>query len=83
MLRVLRFGYLTLLVSAPVAAQLVRGTIAGTVTDPLGAAVPGVHVLVGNVATGLTLTKPGRAVQGDGRSGRRLRGEDRCAGFRL
>lgn len=43
---------LTIAICLPVAAQLDRGTITGTVTDPSGAAVPGVHVMVRNAATG-------------------------------
>jgi hypothetical protein len=36
----------------PAVAQLDRGAITGTVTDPSGAAVPGVHVFARNTATG-------------------------------
>jgi hypothetical protein len=47
-----RLTTLLFLLALPLAAQLDRGTITGTVTDPSGAAVPGVHVLVVNNATG-------------------------------
>jgi hypothetical protein len=56
MFRVLRFSYIAVLVCSPAVAQLDRGTITSTVTDPSGAAIPGVHVLVRNAATGLKLT---------------------------
>ena len=56
MVRVLRFSYLIVLACIPAVAQLDRGTITGAVTDPSGATIPGVHVLVRNAATGLKLT---------------------------
>src|SRR6267142_616870 len=42
-----------LLAVAPAAAQTIRGTIMGTVTDSTGAAVPGITVTVTNPATGI------------------------------
>ena len=36
-------------------AQLNRGTIAGTVTDPEGAAIPGASITIRNPATGATI----------------------------
>lgn len=43
-----------LLLSSMVAAQEFRGTIAGTVTDPNGAVIPGAAVAVKNVETNVT-----------------------------
>jgi hypothetical protein len=53
MRHVFLFSLLSLLVCVPAVAQLDRGTITGSVTDPSGAAVPGVHVSVRNTATGV------------------------------
>jgi hypothetical protein len=47
----LRWGFLCLLVSLPVAAQKYTGSIRGLVTDPSGAVVPGAQVTVTNTAT--------------------------------
>jgi carboxypeptidase family protein len=40
----------------PLAAQVVKGSISGTVTDPQGAVVPGAQVKATNTATGTSLT---------------------------
>ena len=67
MRQTLALSILTFVVCLPVAAQLDRGAITGTVTDPSGAAVPGVHVLVRNTATSLkfetTTTQAGQYTQ--------------------
>src|SRR5690349_24508300 len=50
------FGSVLLVVSmgtTVVEAQLTRGTISGTVTDPSGAVLPGARVTITNQATGL------------------------------
>ncbi len=41
-----------LLIVAPAAAQIVGGSIGGTVTDPSGAAIPGAKVVIRNQETG-------------------------------
>ena len=41
-----------LLFASPVLAQLDRGTITGTITDPTGAAVPSAHVIILHLGTG-------------------------------
>jgi hypothetical protein len=43
--------YFALLAPSPVAAQVDRGAIVGTITDQTGALVPGVQVVVTNLAT--------------------------------
>ncbi len=43
--------------AAPLLAQSDRATILGTVKDPSGAVLPGVHVLVTDLGTGLTRTE--------------------------
>ena len=43
-------------------AQSVSGTILGTVTDPSGAVVPGVHVKVTNLDTNISQTAVSNAV---------------------
>src|SRR5437762_9510570 len=67
MRQVLALSLLSFVVCCPVAAQLDRGAITGTVTDPSGAAVPGVHVTVLNAATGrkfeTTTTEAGQYTQ--------------------
>lgn len=45
---------LTLFFVSTISAQEFRGTIAGTITDPNGAVVPGASVTVKNVATNIT-----------------------------
>lgn len=52
----LRFAAILLASGAALFAQLDRGTITGTVTDPSGAVIPGVNVTVRSVATGATYT---------------------------
>ncbi|UWZ83844.1 TonB-dependent receptor [Occallatibacter riparius] len=47
---------LSLLVALPAAAQIVGGTISGTVHDPSGAALSGASVIVRQVETGATRT---------------------------
>ena len=47
---------LTFLLISTVSAQEFRGTIAGTVTDPNGAAVPGASVTVKNIGTNIANT---------------------------
>src|SRR5206468_7355886 len=47
---------LILVCTTVVSAQLNRGTIEGTVTDPQGAAMPGVQVTITGVDTGTTAT---------------------------
>jgi hypothetical protein len=49
---VLSLSLLSFILSIPAVAQLDRGAITGTVTDPSGAAVAGVHVFARNIATG-------------------------------
>ena len=47
---------LTFLLVSTVSAQEFRGTIAGTVTDPNGAVVPGASVTVKNIGTNIANT---------------------------
>ena len=47
-----RFRYLLLFLTVTASAQVVGGTIAGTVTDPSGAVIPSAHVLIHNEDTG-------------------------------
>jgi hypothetical protein len=47
---------LSTLVSAPTEAQVVGGTLSGTITDPSGKLVPQAQIAVRNVATGITTT---------------------------
>src|SRR5262245_49567058 len=54
MLRSLLSGLLLLTASALLFAQGTTGTIAGTVTDQSGAAIPGAAVAVRNLETGAT-----------------------------
>ncbi|MBE0656352.1 MAG: carboxypeptidase regulatory-like domain-containing protein, partial [Bryobacteraceae bacterium] len=42
------------LISAPASAQVLYGSIVGTVEDPTGAVVPGATITISNPATGLT-----------------------------
>ena len=44
--------YLLVLAAFPLAAQLDRATVTGTVTDASGAIVPGVHITIRNTANG-------------------------------
>lgn len=60
--RATRLLAVVLLVSAPLWAQLNRGVIEGTVTDPQGAAVPRVIVTVIDVETGVSETLKTSAV---------------------
>ena len=60
---ILSLSLLTCIACLPALAQLDRGAITGTVTDPSGAAVPGVHVFARNTATGAQVR------DGDYRSG--------------
>src|ERR1041384_8280737 len=46
---------MALLWSIPSAAQVVKGSISGTVTDPQGAVVSGAAIKATNTATGVTL----------------------------
>jgi len=56
MIRLLRSALLAALCVLPIAAQLDRATVTGSVTDPSGAAIPGAQVIVSNVATGAKFT---------------------------
>ena len=49
---ILLLSLLSFILFVPALAQLDRGAITGTVTDPSGAAVAGVHVFARNTATG-------------------------------
>lgn len=51
--RLLILGAVAFLISAPLAAQTVTGTMRGTVTDRSGAALPGVTITIRNADTGL------------------------------
>ena len=56
-MRLIRFVLPMLLVgllTTPVSAQTVTGTVQGTVTDPTGAVLPGVTVTLKNLETGIT-----------------------------
>jgi hypothetical protein len=53
----------TLLVAAPLAAQVDQGSVTGTVTDSGGAVIPNAAVTLTDNGTGLTLT---RATSGSG-----------------
>ena len=53
---VLTIATLALLYAIPSLAQVVKGSISGTVTDPQGAVVSGATVKAINDATGATLT---------------------------
>src|SRR5580704_2763567 len=44
---------LCLVISLPTGAQVAGGTLSGTITDPSGAAVPNVQVVIKNSATGI------------------------------
>lgn len=46
------FSVLTVLCTAPAAAQVLYGSIAGTVEDPIGAVVPKAKIVLTNKATG-------------------------------
>src|ERR1700680_1027026 len=46
---------MTLLFSGVVCAQLNRGVIEGTLTDPQGAVIPGVDGIIANVETNITV----------------------------
>ncbi|HSK42840.1 MAG TPA: carboxypeptidase-like regulatory domain-containing protein, partial [Candidatus Binatia bacterium] len=52
----LAMAILALLCAVPSLAQVVKGSISGTVTDPQGAVVSGAAVKAINDATGATLT---------------------------
>ncbi len=52
MTRMLRLAVLAALAAAPAFAQLDRGAITGTVTDPSGAVIPEVKVSLRHIATG-------------------------------
>ncbi len=54
--RSLALAALAVFTSATLSAQVVNGTISGTVTDPSGALVPHAHVLVHNDDTGVQRT---------------------------
>ena len=56
----LRFGVITLLLAMAslVAAQDYRGKVQGSVTDENGGAIPGAHVVLRNVKTGVEATRP-------------------------
>lgn len=54
--------FLLLAASLPIAAQVISGTIQGVVSDPVGAVIPGVKLLIRNVDTGIeTATESNRA----------------------
>src|SRR5579862_5530027 len=52
MRHVLALSLVSFVACVPAVGQTDRGSITGTVTDSSGAAVPGVHVLIRNTATG-------------------------------
>jgi hypothetical protein len=52
-LHLFRASVIVALAAAPCAAQTIRGTLTGTVTDSSGAVVPGATVTVTNAATGV------------------------------
>lgn len=56
----LRFGVITLLLAmaSVAAAQDYRGKVQGSVTDENGGAIPGAHVVLRNVKTGVEATRP-------------------------
>ena len=50
----IRLAVVLLLFIPPVSAQVVNGTVAGTVTDQAGAVIAGAKVVLQNEATGFT-----------------------------
>jgi len=49
-------AFMFVLCTLSISAQEFRGTIAGTVTDPNGAIVPGAKVIVKNIDTNIATT---------------------------